>query len=768
MNWFEFLNLRPIAMTLQRRNNETSRSTPIRTITLIIATIILLVITLSSYDGFVSANSNSANSNFDPYRILGLARSASIQEIKKAYKKQAKLWHPDKTSDPAAQQRFTQISEAYDILSTPEKKKDFDLHGTVRTKAQRDQEEARKSYYAQQRAYQTHTSGSYHYGFGPDPAFVRRQEAYLRETDDVGSASVRLSSLNWDHMISNVITNKQQMPEGWLIYVFSGTCEPCNALNPTFAYVARSLTEQFNGLLKTGKINSEFEQQLVRKLGIRTVPTIIGMRITPSGELTRHLMPLSRDSRGVTQPPTVSQLREFIGATVFPTQKDGIAPAGSVWSVANAAANQAPLFDITAGLGAFKSSHDASAKLKQRLQAFQTEHGIYPTKNEPTPPFVHIYVISQLAHPSLLLRYLAHRYVDRIRFCHISLPLVSHSQTLLKTLGDAFPGVDVPQSVLEGSFVIVQRESSLGSFEIMRDHFMTWEEDQINIQTLTKALDPYSHLHVPEFTYTNFFDLCYPHYSRMSSAERSHSPSAHRECLILFTDTMSDAQRHLLELFKIKAEGESTTTNTDGVSETTHASDDSKSSPSVGSIPRHLQIGWMKRSTQTRFYNFIKTAHARSLVNKANVQQQQAATNTIDVIILRASTSAFTIFPDKLSSTSSSANDILQWIQRVNSNNGRSTHGGTTSTHKNGPVIWIEGRTVAGGLPYPIDDRPGSPVLRAFVDMVLAPFRWIRELTTSATGSTSSSDSSSTIILLVLFTLVFLLTSSSMLRFAAN
>ena len=63
----------------------------------------------------------------DPYEVLGVAKTASEAEIKKAFRTLAKKHHPDKhAGDAAAQKRFQEISGAYDILGDKEKRAQFD------------------------------------------------------------------------------------------------------------------------------------------------------------------------------------------------------------------------------------------------------------------------------------------------------------------------------------------------------------------------------------------------------------------------------------------------------------------------------------------------------------------------------------------------------------------------------------------------------------------------------------------------------------------
>ncbi|MDP3994427.1 MAG: DnaJ C-terminal domain-containing protein [bacterium] len=72
-----------------------------------------------------------AASKSDYYDILGVSRSASGDEIKRAYRKQALEWHPDRHKDDkeTAEKRFKEINEAYQVLSDTQKKSAYDQYG---------------------------------------------------------------------------------------------------------------------------------------------------------------------------------------------------------------------------------------------------------------------------------------------------------------------------------------------------------------------------------------------------------------------------------------------------------------------------------------------------------------------------------------------------------------------------------------------------------------------------------------------------------------
>ena len=66
----------------------------------------------------------------DYYELLGVSKDATAEDLKKAYRKLAVKYHPDKNpGDPTAEAKFKEISEAYEILKDPDKRAAYDRYG---------------------------------------------------------------------------------------------------------------------------------------------------------------------------------------------------------------------------------------------------------------------------------------------------------------------------------------------------------------------------------------------------------------------------------------------------------------------------------------------------------------------------------------------------------------------------------------------------------------------------------------------------------------
>uniref|UniRef100_A0A8C9EKV7 DnaJ homolog subfamily C member 16 n=1 Tax=Pavo cristatus TaxID=9049 RepID=A0A8C9EKV7_PAVCR len=206
----------------------------------------------------------------DPYRVLGVGRSSSQADIKKAYKRLARQWHPDKNKDPGAEDKFIQISKAYEILSNEEKRANFDRYGDA----------GESQGYSQHQQRQFH---HFHEGFYFDESFFHFPfNSERRDTSD------EKYLLHFSHYINEIVPDSFKKP--YLIKITSDWCFSCIHIEPVWKEVAQELEALGVGI---GVVHAGYERRLAHHLGAHSTPSILGLM---NGKVTFFHSAVSREN----------------------------------------------------------------------------------------------------------------------------------------------------------------------------------------------------------------------------------------------------------------------------------------------------------------------------------------------------------------------------------------------------------------------------------------------------------------------------------------
>ncbi|XP_034446421.1 dnaJ homolog subfamily C member 16 [Hippoglossus hippoglossus] len=193
-----------------------------------------------------------ATPEMDPYKILGVTRSASQAEIKKVYKRLAKEWHPDKNKNPGAEDMFIKITKSYEILSSEEKRANYDRYGQTDDT-------------------QPYGSGRYshrHDNFYFDESFFNFPFNSKNHREFADSKY----TLNFNQYINDVVPDSYKRP--YLIKITSDWCFSCIHIEPVWKEVVQEMETLGVGI---GVVDVGYERRLANYLGAHRTPSILGV-----------------------------------------------------------------------------------------------------------------------------------------------------------------------------------------------------------------------------------------------------------------------------------------------------------------------------------------------------------------------------------------------------------------------------------------------------------------------------------------------------------
>ncbi|XP_034552455.1 dnaJ homolog subfamily C member 16-like isoform X2 [Notolabrus celidotus] len=209
---------------------------------------LVLVVVLS----VLLAGASQAGPEMDPYKILGVTRSASQAEIKKVYKRLAKEWHPDKNKSPGAEDMFIKITKSYEILSNEEKRANYDRYGQT----------------DDTQPYGSSRYGHRHDSFYFDESFFNFPFNSKNHRDFTDSRYI----LHFNQYVSDVVPDSYKRP--YLIKITSDWCFSCIHIEPVW----KEVVQEMEGLgVGIGVVDVGYERRLANHLGAHRTPSILGV-----------------------------------------------------------------------------------------------------------------------------------------------------------------------------------------------------------------------------------------------------------------------------------------------------------------------------------------------------------------------------------------------------------------------------------------------------------------------------------------------------------
>ncbi|KAG5282603.1 hypothetical protein AALO_G00057820 [Alosa alosa] len=189
---------------------------------------------------------------FDPYKVLGVTKSASQAEIKKVYKRLAKEWHPDKNKNPEAEDMFIKITKSYEILSSEEKRSNYDRFGQT----------------DDTQPFGHHGHHPFHDHFYFDETFFH----FPFNAKDGRDFADSKYMLHFNQYINDITPDSFKRP--YLIKITSDWCFSCIHIEPVWKESVEELEPLGVGI---GVVDVGYERRLANHLGAHRTPSILGV-----------------------------------------------------------------------------------------------------------------------------------------------------------------------------------------------------------------------------------------------------------------------------------------------------------------------------------------------------------------------------------------------------------------------------------------------------------------------------------------------------------
>nr|XP_057941281.1 dnaJ homolog subfamily C member 16-like isoform X1 [Doryrhamphus excisus]XP_057941282.1 dnaJ homolog subfamily C member 16-like isoform X1 [Doryrhamphus excisus] len=183
----------------------------------------------------------------DPYKTLGVTTGASQAEIKKVYKRLAKEWHPDKNKNPGAEDMFIRITKSYEILSSEDKRANYDHYG---------------------RTDDTQPYSRYGHNFNFEESFFN----FPFNNKNQREFSDGKYMLHFNQYVSDVVPDSFRRP--YLIKITSDWCFSCIHIEPVWKEVVQEMEMLGVGI---GVVDVGYERRLANHLGAHRTPSILGV-----------------------------------------------------------------------------------------------------------------------------------------------------------------------------------------------------------------------------------------------------------------------------------------------------------------------------------------------------------------------------------------------------------------------------------------------------------------------------------------------------------